>query len=160
MPRLPNISKYCVVVPLGGVGVVEAVEHADALHRRLLHAVDDDRLRQAGGLEDGRRDVDDVVELVRTSPLRRDAVRPVDDRAVAGAAPVGGDLLGPLVGRVHGVRPADRVVVVGVGAAELVDGARAGTPASRARPAPLKLIISLKVPLSVPSAEAPLSPMM
>ena len=33
----------------------------------------------------------------RISPLRLDAVRPVDDRAVAGAAPVRGDLLGPLV---------------------------------------------------------------
>ena len=54
----------------------------------------------------------------RPSPRSR---RPVDDRAVAGAAPVRGDLLGPLVRRVHRVRPADRVVVVGLGRAEHVD---------------------------------------
>ena len=79
---------------------------------------------QPGGLEDGRRDVDDVVELVADLALGLDAVRPVDDRAVAGAAPVRGDLLGPLVRRVHRVRPADRVVVVGLGRAELVDPRR------------------------------------
>ena len=43
------------------------------------------------------------------------------DRAVPRPTPVGGDLLRPLVGRVHRVRPADRVVVVGVGRAEVVD---------------------------------------
>ena len=48
-------------------------------------------------------------------------VRPVHDRAVARAAPVRGDLLGPLIRGVHRVRPADRVVVVGVRSAELVD---------------------------------------
>ena len=57
----------------------------------------------------------------RSSPRALEAVRPVDDRAVAGAAPVGGDLLGPLVRRVHGVGPADRVVVVGVRPAEVVE---------------------------------------
>ena len=74
-------------------------------------------------LEDGRRDVDDVGELGAHLALGRDAVGPVHDGAVAGAAPVGGDLLGPLVGRVHGVRPADRVVVVGARGAEVVDPA-------------------------------------
>ena len=48
-------------------------------------------------------------------------VRPVHDRAVARAAPVRRHLLGPLVGRVHRVRPADRVVVVGIRPAEEVD---------------------------------------
>ena len=94
----------------------------------------DRRLGQAGRLEDGRRDVDDVVELRADLALGLDALRPVDDRAVAGAAPVRGDLLGPLVGRVHRVRPADGVVVVGLGPAELVEPLDAGTRASRARP--------------------------
>ena len=57
----------------------------------------------------------------RASPLRLDARGPVHDRAVARAAPVRGDLLGPLVRRVHRVRPADGVVVVGLGRPELVD---------------------------------------
>ena len=42
------------------------------------------------------------------------------DRSVARAAKVRGDLLGPLVGRAHRVRPADRIVIVRFGAAELV----------------------------------------
>ena len=78
-------------------------------------------LRQAGRFEDRRRDVDHVVELVAHLAARLDALGPVDDRAVARAAPVRGDLLGPLVRRVHRVRPAHGVVVVGLRGAELVD---------------------------------------
>ena len=58
---------------------------------------------------------------LRDSPLAVEPVRPVHDGAVARAAPVRGDLLGPLVRRAHRVRPADRVVVVGVRGAEVVD---------------------------------------
>ena len=78
-------------------------------------------MRQAGGFEDRRRDVDHVVELAADLALGLDPVGPVHDRAVARAAPVRRDLLGPLVGRVHRVRPAHRVVVVGLRPAELVD---------------------------------------
>ena len=122
------------LVPLGRLGVVERVQHADALDRRLLDAVDDRRMRQPGGFEDRRRDVDHVMELAADLALGLDAVRPVHDRAVARAAPVRRHLLGPLVGRVHRVRPADRVVVVGFGPAEVVDLASSGTRASRAVP--------------------------
>ena len=99
---------------------------------------------QPGRLEDGRRDVDDVVELVADLALGLDPVRPADDRAVAGAAPVRGDLLGPLVGRVHRVGPADRVVVVGLGRPELVDAATAMNSVVSRPPAPLRTISSLK----------------
>ena len=109
------------LVPFRRPGVVERIEHADAFERRLLHAVDHGRMRQAGGLEDGRRDVDDMMELAADLALRLDAFRPVHDRAVARAAPVRRDLLGPLVGRVHRVRPADGIVVVGVRPAEDID---------------------------------------
>src|SRR5512132_1173935 len=64
------------------------------------------------------------VELGAELPSGLDALGPVDDGAVAGAAPVGGDLLGPLVRGVHGMGPADRVVVVGLRPAELVDPRR------------------------------------
>ena len=87
----------------------------------LLHAVDRDRLGQPRRLEDRRRHVDHVVELRADLALRLDALRPVHDGAVARAAPVRGDLLGPLVGRVHRVRPAHGVVVVGFRPAELVE---------------------------------------
>ena len=81
----------------------------------------DDRV---SGSEHGRGDVDHVGEVASDLAARLDARRPVDDRAVARAAPVRGDLLGPLVGRVHRVRPADRVVVVGLRPAELVQTPR------------------------------------
>ena len=72
-----------------------------------------------GGLQDGRRDVDDVGELLAELADGGDAGGPVHDGAVAGAAPVRGHLLGPLVRRAHRVGPAHRVVVVGAGRAEL-----------------------------------------
>ena len=87
----------------------------------LLHAIHRDRLGQARRFEQRGRDVDDVVELRADLALALDPLGPVDDRAVARAAPVRRDLLGPLVGRVHRVRPAHRVVVVGFRPAELVD---------------------------------------
>ena len=57
----------------------------------------------------------------RSSPRALDPAGPGDDGAVAGPAPVRGDLLGPLVRGAHRVRPSDRVMVVGGGAADAVD---------------------------------------
>src|SRR4051812_40583705 len=62
-----------------------------------------------------------MVELVAQFAAALDAMRPVDDRAVARATPMRSDLLGPLVRRVHRVRPTDRIVIVGFRPAELVD---------------------------------------
>ena len=58
----------------------------------------------------GRGDVDDVVELAADFALGFDALGPVHDHAVARAAEVAGDLLGPLERRVAGPGPADREV--------------------------------------------------
>ena len=104
-----------------GIGVVEAVGHADALDGCLGDAVDHRRLGHPGGLQQDRGDVDDVVELVAGLTLGGDPVGPVDDGGVAGPAPVGGDLLGPLIRGTQGMRPADRIVVVGRRPAQLVD---------------------------------------
>ena len=112
------------LVPLRRLGVVERVEHADAFDRRLRQTVHRKRFGYAGRFENRRSDVDDVAELRANFALGLDALRPVDDGAVAGAAPVRGDLLGPLVRRVHRVRPADGVVVVRLGSTELVDPRR------------------------------------
>ena len=79
------------------------------------------RLGQARGLEHGRRDIDHVMPLRAHFVLRLDALRPMHDQAVARAAVVRGDLLRPGEGRVARHRPAGGVVVVGVGAAKLVD---------------------------------------
>ena len=94
------------------------------MQRHLLHAVDADRLGQTGDLQDGRGQVDHVVELLAQLAAGLEASWPVHDRRVAGAAPVGGHLLGPLVRGVHGMGPPDRVVVVGVRPAEVVQPRR------------------------------------
>ena len=86
----------------------------------LLDAVHEERLRQTRGFEDGGREVNDVVKLRAVFPLRFDALRPVHDHAVPRAAPVRRHLLGPLIGCVHRVRPADGVVIVGFRPAQLV----------------------------------------
>jgi hypothetical protein len=109
------------LVALGFGRPVERVHHAHALDRLLGDAVDDCRLGQSSGLEHSRGDVDHVVELRTDLAARRYAARPVDDGAVARSAPVRGDLLRPLVGRVHRVRPADREVVVGLRCAKVID---------------------------------------
>lgn len=59
--------------------------HADAFQGRLLNAVHHGRRRDVSGLEDGRRDIDDVVELVTCLAFARNAFRPVHDRSVARA---------------------------------------------------------------------------
>ena len=112
------------LVPLRRLGVVERIEHADAFDRRLRDAVHRERFGYSRRFEDRWRDVDDVAELRADLALGLDALRPVDDGAVARPAPVRRDLLGPLVGRVHRMRPADGVVVVRLGSAELVDPGR------------------------------------
>ena len=109
------------VVRLGRLRIGEGRRHADAFERRLRDAVDHRRLGKPGDLENGPGHVDHVMELRPDLALALDAVRPVHDRPVARAAPVRRDLLGPLVRRAQRVRPADGVVVVRLGRAEIVD---------------------------------------
>ena len=60
------------------------------------------------------------MELAADFAFSLDSLGPVHDGPVARAAQVRGDLLGPLVGRIHGVRPAHGIVVVGFRTAQLV----------------------------------------
>jgi hypothetical protein len=75
------------------------------------------------GFQDGGRDVDDMVELGADASLVLDPCRPGDHEAIAGAAEMAGDLFGPREGRVHRMRPADRVMVEGGRPAQLVHAA-------------------------------------
>ena len=75
MPRLQNISKYWVVVTVVGLRVVERVGHRDAFEWLLLDPLTLDGCRKAGGLEQGRRDVDHVVEVRADLAARLDARR-------------------------------------------------------------------------------------
>jgi hypothetical protein len=76
------------LVLLGGGGIVEGVQHAHPLERRLLDPVHEGRVLQMGSLQDGGGDVDDVRELGAQLALCPDPGRPVDDQPVPGAAPV------------------------------------------------------------------------
>jgi hypothetical protein len=64
----------------------------------------------AGGLQDRGGGVDDVMELGAQSRLH--VAGPAQQREVAGAAEVRGDLLHPLKRRGPGVCPTDGVVVL------------------------------------------------
>ena len=106
---------------LGRLRVAEGGRHADALERRLRDPVDEGWLGQSRDVEDRLRHVDDVMELAANLAFSLHALRPMHDHAVARAAPVRGDLFRPLIGRAKRVRPADGIVVVGLGRAEIVD---------------------------------------
>lgn len=58
-----------------------------------------------GCIEDGRHDIDHMVELVADAALVLDHLRPRDRHALLDAAHVRGDLLGPHERRVEGPRP-------------------------------------------------------
>ena len=79
-------------------------------------------LRKTGRLENRRNDVDDVVELIANAAGVLDAHGPGHGHAVASAAEMRGHLLGPLIGRIPGPRPAHRVMRVGlVGTPDVVE---------------------------------------
>ena len=109
------------VVHLGRIGLVEGIGHAEPFERSLLDAIDRGGRRNAGNLEHGRGNIDDMGELRADLVAGLNSLGPVHDRAIAGTAPVGRDLLGPLVRGIHGMRPADRIVVVRLRAAKLVE---------------------------------------
>ena len=83
-------------------------------------------------VEHGRHHVDDVRVLGAHLALGLDARRPGDDEGVAGAAAVG-LALPAAERRVAGQRPAPRVVVEVLGAADLVDDLRGSPPAAPGR---------------------------
>ena len=109
------------VVVLRRITVAQGTQHAAAFQRRLRNAVHHGGFGQPGRFQDGLGDVDHVVKLVAGLAFVSKAVGPVHNGAVAGAAPVRGHLLGPLIRRAQGVCPADRVVVVGLRRAEVID---------------------------------------
>ena len=121
MPRLQNISKYCVSRTSGASASSNDGRIETPCSGICWTPWTNVGSGKPGRVEDGGRHVDHVVELRADLALRVDPAGPVDDRAVPRPAPVRGDLLRPLVGRVHRVRPADRVVVVGPRRAEVVD---------------------------------------
>ena len=158
-PGCPCISKYWVSALFGSVCVVEAVGHAHAVQGHLLQPVHESRLGDARDVEDGGGDVDDVVELVAalatglgsvaaTTRSCRCVCRPSARRPAwsTGTACTSREPSRPRSGC---TRPDCRCC----------RRARRGTPGSPASAAPLKMNISLKLPLIVPSALAPLSPM-
>src|SRR5262245_30646062 len=69
-----------------GIGVVKCVFHADAFDRTLRNAVYHERLGKAHNVEYCRCYVNDMVPLRADLALSLDAVRPVENDAVARAA--------------------------------------------------------------------------
>jgi hypothetical protein len=107
-------------VPVLGVRVVEGVDHAHPIHRLLIDAVDARRRWDAGALQDGRGDVDVVMELAADTAVVLDARRPGDDGGGAAAA-ARGDPLAVGERRGGGVGPGGGIGAVRLRAAQVVD---------------------------------------
>ncbi len=107
-------------VPRGRcVGVVEGIAHGHAVQRLLCNATVGLGRGHASEIEDGRGQIDDVVELVADAGLDATAGRGLDDERGPDTAGEGVGLV-VLERGVAGLCPSRRVVVVRPGAAELV----------------------------------------
>ena len=104
-----------------GIGIVEGVGEARAVHRFLGDPVDRGRLGDADHLEQRRRDVDAVGELGAQISSCGDPPRPGDDHRIPVATEVAGHLLPPRERGVVGVGPGRREVRCGVLASQLLD---------------------------------------
>src|SRR5688500_2729052 len=93
-------------VAVRGLSVSEGIDHAHSFEWPLHCSVHALRLRQSRCLKDGRSYVDNVVPLRTHLVLSGDALGPVDNHSVAGAAVIGRNLLGPCERSVAGNRPA------------------------------------------------------
>ena len=93
-----------------GVRLVPRVRHAHAFDGALLDAVDRIGRRDAGRFEDGRHDVDDVVELAADAAHVLDVAGPGHGHALGRPAEVRRHLFHPLERRAHRPRPARRKV--------------------------------------------------
>ena len=89
----------------------------ERLLRDRLHGL---RWGDAQQVIHGRGDIADVDVVVTELAVCANSLGPGDDRGIGDATLVGGVALVELVGRVERHRPADRVVVVGLRAAEFV----------------------------------------
>ena len=95
-----------------GVGFIPGIRHAHPFNRPLRDAVDHFGGGNAGGLEDGRHDVNDVVELVADAAQVRNVAWPRNRHSLPSAAEVRRNLLGPSEWRVERPGPAHGHVVV------------------------------------------------
>src|SRR5215472_121527 len=91
--------------PFRGVRIVQAVKHTHALHRHLRDSIDGVWFGQLSRFENGRRDIDHMMELMAHLALGLDALGPMNHCTITSSAPVRCYLLGPLVRRIHRMRP-------------------------------------------------------
>src|SRR5262249_1320528 len=96
-----------------GVACLEGVGEARSFNRRLFDAVYEFGSGDAGYFEDGRYNVNDMMELVPQGADFLDMARPRHAHALASAAKVRCDLLGPAKRRAKRPGPAHGHVVVG-----------------------------------------------
>src|SRR6266576_394872 len=109
------VSEHLEILRLAlllGVRVIETVHHTDTFDGFLLDAVDFSGLWNAGGFQDGWRDVNRVMELCANATLVLDASWPGHHDRVACPTKMRCHLFAPLEGRVHRPGPANRKVVV------------------------------------------------
>ena len=121
MPRWPNISKYCgdYFRRRGCGSVIERAKLSPSIGicaTPAISAGDAD----ADQVEQGRRQIAGMDELVAHLALGRDPLRPGHDEGIADAAAMGVLLVAPQR-RVRRHRPAMREIGVGIRPADVVD---------------------------------------
>src|SRR5215813_4866028 len=104
-----------------GVLTTESIGQTHALDWLLRHPIRHGWFGDTHHLKDRRYDIDGVMKLGTDLAAVFNALQPGDDHAIARAAEVRGDLLGPLERRIASPSPAYRVVRRSAWQPELVD---------------------------------------
>ena len=107
-------------LPFVGTRVVEGIRHRHALDGLLSHAIHHVRLGQPRSFQNGRDNVNDVMELFTNPAFRLDPIGPAQCHPISYPSPVGSNLLGPLIRSVHGMGPSYRIVVEGFRTAKII----------------------------------------
>src|SRR5438093_12422827 len=88
-----------------GFGIVKSIIHRRSIERKLLGAIHHLWKRQANRFEYGRCNIYHVTELRADFSFSFYSFGPMHDHSVAGTAPMGSNLLGPLQGGIQSMRP-------------------------------------------------------
>src|SRR5438128_8300811 len=93
-----------------GFWIIEGINHRRPIERKLLSPVHHLRKRQTHCFQHGWGNIYHVTKLRPDLPFGFDSVGPMHDHSVAGATPMGSNLLGPLERSIQGMRPANGIM--------------------------------------------------
>src|SRR5438067_13868879 len=107
------VTKHLEVLgcmPVLSFRIIKSINHRRSVKRKLLGAVHHLRKRQTRSLKHSRCNIYYVAKLWADLTFSFDSFGPMHYHAVAGAAPMRSNLLGPLERSIQSMRPANRIV--------------------------------------------------